>query len=48
MQRDKMIGRFLLAKKQAIAINQGRFSTDIKNTDIKLVNNEPAKKAQVR
>jgi len=48
MQRDKMIGRFLLAKKQAVAINQGRFNTDIKNTDIKLVSNEQVEKVQVR
>jgi len=42
MQRDKMIGRFVLAKKQAVAINQGRFSADLK-----LVNNESTKNAQV-
>jgi len=43
MQRDKMIGRFVLAKKQAVAINQGRF-----NADLKLVSNEQTEKAQVR
>ncbi|VAW50326.1 Iron-sulfur cluster regulator IscR [hydrothermal vent metagenome] len=42
MQRDKMIGRFVLAKKQAVAINQGRF-----NTDFKLVSSEQTEKAQV-
>ena len=38
MQRDKMIGRFLLAKKQATAINQGVFE----------VNNELISKSNVR
>ena len=28
LQRDKMIGRFILAKKQAAAINQGVFNTE--------------------
>ena len=28
MQRDKMIGRFMLAKKQAEAINQGVFKVN--------------------
>ena len=36
MQRDKMIGRFLLAKKQAAAINRGVFknTTDIAGNDL--------------
>jgi Rrf2 family iron-sulfur cluster assembly transcriptional regulator len=38
MQRDKMIGRFLLAKKQATAINQGVFE----------VNSELISKSNVR
>ena len=35
MQRDKMIGRFVLAKKQAEAINQGVFNInkDVANQD---------------
>jgi len=28
LQRDKMIGRFVLAKKQAAAINSGMFETE--------------------
>lgn len=38
MQRDKMIGRFILAKKQADAINQGVFN----------INKEPDNKELVR
>lgn len=38
MQRDKMIGRFILAKKQADAINQGVFN----------INKEPENKELVR
>ena len=39
MQRDKMIGRFILAKKQAAAINQGVFDNDNKRAG-----NAPANK----
>ena len=39
MQRDKKIGRFILAKKQAAAINQGVFENDTKQ-----INNVPVNK----
>jgi len=35
LQRDKMIGRFVLAKKQAAAINQGAFNVDTQISSIK-------------
>lgn len=43
MQRDKKIGRFILAKKQAAVINQGVFSSDKKR-----IGNELTNKAFVR
>ena len=42
LQRDKMIGRFMLAKKQAAAINQGVFNVNIVDTNEKLVTKELA------
>ncbi|VAW55222.1 Iron-sulfur cluster regulator IscR [hydrothermal vent metagenome] len=40
LQRDKMIGRFILAKKQAAAINQGVFNTDKINADTGITSKE--------
>lgn len=42
LQRDKMIGRFILAKKQAAAINQGVFNAE------GLIRNEPLGKELTR
>ena len=39
LQRDKMIGRFILAKKQAAAINQGVFNVKT-DTNKELINKE--------
>ena len=40
LQRDKMIGRFILAKKQAAAINQGVFNVEKLSVDKAVLNKE--------